>query len=109
MIAHAKAIAIRIHAGKREIQVIDNGIGISKDMLQHVAEYDIKTAGDQQRIYKLIESNNHTLTNIRRQSDGLTIASRHQYSVDTYMKVYVHLLLVIVNLLYNAFNNKIIN
>lgn len=88
MIAHAKAIAIRIHAGKREIQVIDNGIGISKDMLQLVAEYDdIKTVGDQQRIYKLIESNNRTLTNIRRLSDGLTIASRHQYSVDTYMKV----------------------
>lgn len=90
MIAHATAIAIRIHAGKGEVQVIDNGVGISKNMLQHIAEYDdAKTVGDQQRIYKLIESNVRTLTNIRRLSDGLTIASRHRHSVDTFMKVHI--------------------
>lgn len=89
MIAHATAIAIRIHAGKREVQVIDNGVGMSKDLLQHVAEYnDAKTVHDQQRIYELIESNDRTLTNIRRLSDGLTIASRHRYSMDTFVKVH---------------------
>jgi len=63
---------------------------MSKDMLQHVAEYDdAKAVGNQQRIYELIESNGRTLTNIRRLSDGLTVASRHRYSVDTFMKVHI--------------------
>ncbi|XP_070151918.1 DNA mismatch repair protein MutL [Polyergus mexicanus] len=89
VIAHATAIAIRIHAGKRKVQVIDNGVGMSKDLLQRVAEYnDAKTIDDQQRIYELIESNDRTLTNIRRLSDGLTIASRHRYSMDTFVKIF---------------------
>ncbi|XP_072756685.1 uncharacterized protein [Anoplolepis gracilipes] len=86
LIAHATAIAIRIHAGKREVQIIDNGVGMSKAMLQHVAEYD-NTVGDQQQMYELIQSNKHTLKNIRRLSNSLTIASRHQYSADTFMKI----------------------
>lgn len=74
--------------GKREVRVIDDGVGMSKDMLQHVAEYDdTKTIGDQRRIYELIDSNDHTLTNIRRLSDGLIVASRHRYSMDTFIKV----------------------
>ncbi|XP_011257759.3 uncharacterized protein LOC105252183 [Camponotus floridanus] len=62
---------------------------MSKDMLQHVAEYnDAKAVGNQQRIHELIESNGHTLTNIRRLSDGLTVASRQRYSVNTFMKIF---------------------
>lgn len=68
-------------------------------MLQHVAEYDAKTIGDQRRIYELIKSNDRTLTNIRRLSDGLAVASRHRYSTNTFIKV----LFLIVNLFHNIF------
>ncbi|KYM98135.1 DNA mismatch repair protein Mlh3, partial [Cyphomyrmex costatus] len=84
--SHAAAIAIRIHATKREIQVIDNGVGISKNMLKHIAEYDAKAIDDQQRVCKL-ESANY-LTNIRRMVDRLMITSRHQYSEETFMKAF---------------------
>jgi len=92
--AHAAAIAIRIHAGKREIQVVDNGVGITKDMLKRIAEYDAEAA-DQQQVYKLPELN--YLANIRHLSNRLMIASRHQYSKETFLKV----LFIIMNLLLN--------
>lgn len=95
MNAHAAAIAVRIHAGKREIQVVDNGDGIPKNMLERIAEYETEAAGNQQQVYELSESN--YLANIRRLSDCLTVASRHQYSKETFMKV----LFIIVNLLLN--------
>lgn len=94
MNAHASAIAVRIHAGKREIQVIDNGDGIPKDMLKHIAEYS-EAMGDQQQVYESFESN--YLADVRRLSDCLTVASRYQCSKETFLKV----LLVIVNLLLN--------
>jgi len=89
--AQASAIAIRIHAGKREIQVIDNGNGIPKDMLRQIAEYS-EVMGDQQQVYELLESN--YLADVRRLSDCLTVASRHQYSKETFLKV------LLVNLCY---------
>ncbi|XP_011882577.1 PREDICTED: DNA mismatch repair protein MLH3-like isoform X3 [Vollenhovia emeryi] len=82
--AHAAAIAVRLHAGKREIQVVDNGVGIPKDMLQRIAEYDSEATDDQQRIHEPSESN--CLADIRRLSDRLTIASRYQCSRETFMK-----------------------
>ncbi|KYM85164.1 DNA mismatch repair protein Mlh3 [Atta colombica] len=84
--AHAAAIAIRIHATKREIQVIDNGVGIPKNMLKHIAKYNAEVIGDQQQVCKLFESNN--LADIRRSADRLTITSRHQHSEETFMKVF---------------------
>ncbi|XP_018302163.1 DNA mismatch repair protein Mlh3 [Mycetomoellerius zeteki] len=85
--AHATAIAIRIHTTKCEIQVVDNGVGIPKDMLKHIAKYDAEaTIGDQQQVYKLLESNN--LTDIRRLADRLMITSRHQYSEETFVKAF---------------------
>ncbi|XP_067207210.1 DNA mismatch repair protein MutL-like isoform X2 [Linepithema humile] len=69
--AHAKAIAIRIHVEKRNVQVIDNGVGIPKDMLEHMTEL-----------------NNQVLTSIRCLSDSFTIASRYQHSMETFMKVF---------------------
>ncbi|KAG5336580.1 MLH3 protein, partial [Acromyrmex charruanus] len=84
--AHAAAIAIRIHTTKREIQVIDNGVGIPKDMLKHIAKYNAEVIGDQQQICKLLESNN--LADIRRLADRLTITSRHQHSEETFMKAF---------------------
>jgi len=68
--AHAKAIAVRIHVEKRNVQVIDNGIGIPKDMLEHITEL-----------------NNQVLTSIRCLSDSFIIASRYQRSMETFMKV----------------------
>lgn len=81
---------MRIHAGKREIQVVDNGVGMPKDMLEYIAEY--KAVGDQQQVYESSESS--YLADIRRLSDRLTVASRHQYSKETFLKV-----LLIINLL----------
>lgn len=87
--AQASAIAIRIHAGKREIQVIDNGDGIPKDMLKQIAEYS-EAMGEQ--LYESLESN--YLADVRRLSDCLTVASRYQYSKETFLKVlFVNLLL----------------
>ncbi|XP_071577185.1 DNA mismatch repair protein MutL [Temnothorax nylanderi] len=83
--AHAAAIAVRIHAGKREIQVVDNGVGIPKDMLKHIAEYDSETV-DQQRVYEPPELN--YLAEVRRLSDRLTVSSRLQYSKETFMKAF---------------------
>ncbi|XP_070525171.1 DNA mismatch repair protein MutL [Cardiocondyla obscurior] len=83
--AQATAIAVRIHAEKREIQVVDNGVGISKDMLKNIAEYDSSIISDQQ-VYKSAESN--YLTDIRSLTDRLMIASRHQCSTKTFMKVF---------------------
>ena len=94
MNAHAAAIAIRIHATKREIQVIDNGVGIPKNMLKHIAKYNAEVIGDQQQVCKLFESNN--LADIRRSADRLTITSRHQYSEETFMKV---LFIIVTSLL----------
>lgn len=87
MTAHATAIAIRIHTKKREIQVIDNGIGIQKDALDGIGEYNAKTASNQQRTYDLFESNNRMLISIRCLSDTFTIASRYRDSMETFMKV----------------------
>ncbi|XP_024876264.1 uncharacterized protein LOC112457442 [Temnothorax curvispinosus] len=84
--AHAAAIAVRIHAGKREIQVVDNGVGIPKDVLKHIAEYDSETAVDRQRVYEPPELN--YLAEIRRLSDRLTVSSRLQYSKETFMKAF---------------------
>jgi len=93
--AHAAAIAVRVHAEKRKIQVVDNGVGIPKDMLKRIAEYDAKAMGDQQQVYEPPVSNHRVLADIRRLSDCLTVSSRHQYSEETFMKVLLH----IVNLL----------
>jgi len=82
--AHATAIAIRIHIKKREIYVIDNGIGIPRDKLEHITKAEIETIGNQ-----VYESNklNSTLTHIRQLSNILTIASRSEDSTKTFMKV----------------------
>jgi len=82
--AHAAAIAIRIHIKKREVCVIDNGIGIPKDKLEHITEAEIETIGNQ--VYELNKLNS-TLTNIRQLSNILTIASRSEDSTETFMKV----------------------
>ncbi|XP_025159457.1 uncharacterized protein LOC109504700 [Harpegnathos saltator] len=58
---HATAIAVRIHTEKREIQVIDNGIGIRKDTLDRVGEYDAKGANNPQEPYNLSDSNSRML------------------------------------------------
>lgn len=82
--AHAAAIAVRIHAGKREVQVVDNGIGIPQDILEHIAEYE----GDRQRVCEPLPVSNY-LADVRRLSDRLTVASRHQDSEGTFMKVFI--------------------
>lgn len=83
--ANASAIAIRIHTEKREIQIIDNGIGMTRDMLKYIGEYDVRTIIDDQ--HNSTELTNHTLTNIRRLSNTLTISSRYHLSTETFMKV----------------------
>ncbi|XP_020282763.1 DNA mismatch repair protein Mlh3-like isoform X2 [Pseudomyrmex gracilis] len=87
--ANAAAIAIRIHVGKREVHVIDNGIGISQSALKRIGEYDDdkKPVVGEKRKYELNKSSGRTLTNIRSSSDGLTIASRYRDSTNTFMKV----------------------
>ncbi|RLU15886.1 hypothetical protein DMN91_011642 [Ooceraea biroi] len=85
--AHAAAIAIRIHIEKREIHVIDNGIGIPKDKLEHITDSKTETMGSQYQMCELNKLSN-TLTNIRQLSDTLTIASRYQDSTETFMKVF---------------------
>ncbi|XP_011165155.3 DNA mismatch repair protein Mlh3 [Solenopsis invicta] len=82
--SRAAAIAVRIHAGKRKIQVVDNGVGIPKDMLRCIAEAE--ATDDQQQVCELPQSN--YLADIRRLSDCLTIASRYQYSKETFMKAF---------------------
>ncbi|XP_032677525.1 DNA mismatch repair protein Mlh3-like isoform X2 [Odontomachus brunneus] len=86
--AHAAAIAIRIHTEKRQIQVIDNGIGIQKDTLNHIGEYDSKATNNQYGMYNLSESNNRMLISIRHLSDAFTIASRYKDLMETFMKMY---------------------
>ncbi|XP_036139542.1 DNA mismatch repair protein Mlh3-like [Monomorium pharaonis] len=81
--AHAAAIAVRIHAGKREIQIVDNGVGIPNNMLKRIAEYDAEVASNQQQVLPELKY----LANARRLSDRLTIASRYQHSKETFMKV----------------------
>lgn len=87
--AQATAIAIRIRAEKREIRVIDNGVGMQESMLEDVAEYNAKIISNRRRMYGLIESSNCTLINIRRLSDTLTVVSRHRHSTETFMKVHL--------------------
>jgi len=82
--AHATAIAIRIHIKKREICVIDNGIGISKNKLEHITEAERETVNNQ--VYEFNKLNS-TLTNIRQLSNILTISSRSEDSTETFMKV----------------------
>ncbi|XP_011692278.1 PREDICTED: uncharacterized protein LOC105452664 isoform X2 [Wasmannia auropunctata] len=83
--ADASAIAVRIHAGKREIHVVDNGVGIPKDVLKRTVKCDAEAVGNRQQVRELPETN--YLTNICLLSDRLTIASRYQYSTETFMKV----------------------
>lgn len=81
-------IAIRVHLEKREIQIIDNGIGIQKNTLNYIGEYNsIKAANNQYGTYDLSESNNRILVSIRHSSDTFTIASRYKDSMETFMKV----------------------
>lgn len=73
---------------KREVHVIDNGIGIPQSALKHIGEYDnAKPVIGKKRKYELNKSSGRTLTNIRSSSDGLTIASRYRDSTETFMKV----------------------
>lgn len=87
LIAHTTAVAIRVHVKKHEIQIIDNGIGIQKDALNRIGEYNTKTTSNQQEAYDLSESNNRMLISIRHCSNFFTIASRYRDSMETFMKV----------------------
>ncbi|XP_076247458.1 uncharacterized protein LOC143187253 [Calliopsis andreniformis] len=84
--ANATAIAIRIHADKRKIQIVDNGIGISKKELETVAEYESKNS-DCCKTQCVCDSQK-TLVNIRRLCDAMLITSRYYNSSKTYMKVF---------------------
>lgn len=86
--ARSAAIAIRIHTEKREIHVIDNGIGIREDALEDIAQYDVEIESEERQTSDpTATSSNRILTNIRRLSDTLTVTSRHRYSTETFMKV----------------------
>ncbi|XP_076634703.1 DNA mismatch repair protein MutL [Colletes latitarsis] len=84
--ANATAIAIRIDANERKIQVVDNGIGITKERLKTIAEYN------EQRTYwnvqDICNSRKQTLVNIRRLSDAMLITSRYYNSFKTFIKVF---------------------
>ncbi|XP_078038712.1 DNA mismatch repair protein MutL [Augochlora pura] len=84
--AKASAIAIRFHAQKRKIQVVDNGVGISRNKLTAVAEYNDHRTG--WSVEDNCNTRKQTLTNIRRLSDVMMISSRHRDSSQTYMKVF---------------------
>ena len=87
--ANATAIAIRIYVKERNIQVVDNGTGIPKQILNTVAEYDMQNAdkGNILDIYNCT-SKNQTLANIRRLSGAVMISSRYYISSTTYMKIF---------------------
>ncbi|XP_076685506.1 DNA mismatch repair protein MutL [Andrena cerasifolii] len=87
--ANSTAIAIRIYVKERYIQVVDDGAGIPKQVLDTVAEYDMQNAYN----WSILDicncnSKNQTLANIRRLSDAVMISSRSYTSPTTYMKIF---------------------
>ncbi|XP_076662565.1 DNA mismatch repair protein MutL [Halictus rubicundus] len=84
--AESTAIAIRFHAGKRKIQVVDNGVGIPRDGLTATAEYNDR--GARFNVEDICNARKQTLASIRRLSDVMMITSRHRDSPRTYMKVF---------------------
>ncbi|XP_015428859.1 PREDICTED: DNA mismatch repair protein Mlh3-like [Dufourea novaeangliae] len=84
--ANATSIAIRFHTEIRKIQVVDNGIGISREKLNAIAEYNAQN--EPRNVQDICNSNKQTLANIRRFSDALIITSRRHKSSKTYMKVF---------------------
>nr|XP_012149091.1 PREDICTED: uncharacterized protein LOC105663617 [Megachile rotundata] len=86
--ANATSIAIRIHAENRKIQVIDNGIGISKKKLKILAEYNDQIPYNYWNVQDVCNLKKQTILNIRKLSDSLLIISRHCNSSKTYMKIF---------------------
>ncbi|XP_034186040.2 DNA mismatch repair protein MutL [Osmia lignaria lignaria] len=86
--ANATSIAIRIHAEKRKIQVIDNGVGIPKENLKVLAEYKDEDSYNNWDIHKIYYTKKQTLVNIRKLSNALLISSRHCDSSKTYTKIF---------------------
>ncbi|KAG9430531.1 hypothetical protein HZU67_07734 [Apis mellifera carnica] len=85
---NATSIAIRFHSEERKIQVIDNGIGISKVELKTIAEYNNKNYCNYPIRYAIHNWRKQTLTNIRRLSNIMMISSRYYNSSKTYMKIF---------------------
>ncbi|XP_076228815.1 uncharacterized protein LOC116428374 [Nomia melanderi] len=83
--ARATAIAIRFDLEKRKIQVVDNGVGISKKKLIDIAEYRSRVLC--WNVEDICNAKKQTLVNIRRLSDAVIITSRHCSSSRTYTKV----------------------
>lgn len=81
------SIAIRFHSEERKIQVIDNGIGISKIELKTIAEYNNKNYCNYPIRHGIHNWRKQTLINIRRLSNAMIITSRYYNSSKTYMKV----------------------
>ncbi|CAL7943092.1 unnamed protein product [Xylocopa violacea] len=85
--ANATSIAIRIHGKKRNIQVIDNGVGIPKIQLKTIGEYNSENLY-RSNIYNICNRRKQTLINIRRLSNAVLIASRYYNSFTTCMKIF---------------------
>ncbi|XP_066601150.1 LOW QUALITY PROTEIN: uncharacterized protein [Prorops nasuta] len=78
--ARATSIAIRLHIGRRKIQVIDNGIGIFEDKLRDIGE-------DYKRNENNYPKSKESLLKIREASSLLIITSRYKDSTKTLSKV----------------------
>ncbi|XP_076281505.1 DNA mismatch repair protein MutL [Lasioglossum baleicum] len=84
--AETTAIAIRLHAEKRKIVVVDNGAGIARDRLTALADYN--DCSVRWNVQDICNTRKQTLASIRRLSDVMIISSRHRDSSRTYMKVF---------------------
>lgn len=90
MKADATAIAIRIHREERKIQIVDNGIGIPRERLNIIAEYNSQNTCNCCNTQYTCNLVKKALTDIRKLCDAMLITSRYYTSSETYMKVQTH-------------------
>ncbi|KAK2580622.1 hypothetical protein KPH14_007734 [Odynerus spinipes] len=82
---HSSCIAIRIYKEKNELQVVDNGIGISVNELADIEDAIKNNAPDLRPHYNL---RNTTLMNICKHFSIVVISSRSHSSMETHTKIY---------------------
>ncbi|KAK0159898.1 hypothetical protein PV328_007361 [Microctonus aethiopoides] len=88
----ATSIAIRLNIGYHRIQIIDNGIGFSFDLLQYIGEYDIKKSfsnlnDDNQADYYSISHENYRNI-VQNIAASLIIRTKCENTHECYEKIF---------------------